>query len=107
MSAAVSASYLRVLDHVIGAMLRVEFTSERREVVDYAVVLLRSTPDGAETVRVYDSAHGKSELHRYTRSAGKQPGTPFHGGTLGDGMRAAIREIERGYAEMIESWERQ
>lgn len=33
-------------------------------------------------------------------------GTPFHSGTLGEGMRAAIEEIKRGYREMIEGWER-
>lgn len=46
-------------------------------------------------------------MHRYTRSGGKQAGAPFHAGTLGEGMRAAIDEIERGYGEMIEGWERQ
>ncbi|MGH2982257.1 MAG: DUF7718 family protein [Solirubrobacterales bacterium] len=102
-----SAYYLRVLDHMLGAMLRVEFTSERREVVAYSVVLLLDTPDGTQTIRVYDSAHGHNEMHRYTRTGGKQLGTPFHGGTLGNGMRAAIEEIERGYREMIESWQRQ
>jgi hypothetical protein len=46
-------------------------------------------------------------MHRYTASTGKQPGTPFHGGTLGEGMRAAIDEIKGGYREMIEGFERQ
>lgn len=102
-----SAYYLRVLDYVLGAMLRVEFTTERREIIDYAVVLLLATAERTETIRVYDSAHGHNEMHRYTRSAGKQPGTPFHSGTLGNGMRAAIEEIERGHREMIEAWQRQ
>ncbi len=31
---------------------------------------------------------------------------PFHSGTLGEGMRAAIEEIEGGYREMLEGWER-
>jgi hypothetical protein len=36
------------------------------------------------------------------------PGSAFfHGGTLGEGMRAAISEVERGYREMIEGWKRQ
>jgi hypothetical protein len=69
--------------------------------------LLLTVGEGTATVRLYDSAHGHNEMHRYTRSKGKQPGTPFHGGTLGDGMRAAIDEIERSYREMIEGWERQ
>jgi hypothetical protein len=46
-------------------------------------------------------------MHRYTRSAGKQSGTPLHRGTLGDGMRAAIAEIKSGYREMIEGWQGQ
>lgn len=102
-----SAYYLRVLDHVLGAMLRVEFTTDGREIIDYAVVLLLALDGSTETVRVYDAAHGHNEMHRYTRSAGKQPGEPFHAGTLGEGMRAAIDRVERGYGEMIEGWERQ
>lgn len=101
-----SANYLRILDHVLGAMLRVEFTTDGREITDYAVVLLLEVEDGAETIRVYDAAHSHNEMHRYTRGKGKQAGTPFHSGTLGEGMRAAIEEIERSYREMIEGWER-
>jgi hypothetical protein len=57
-----------------------------------------------ETVRLYDGSHGHNELHRYTRSAGKQTGEIVHQGTLGEGMRGAIAEIEQGYKAMIESW---
>ena len=85
-----SAYYLRVLDHVLGAILRVEFTTERREITDYAVILLLALDGSIETIRVYDAAHGHNEMHRYPRSEGKQPGEPFHAGTLGEGMRAAI-----------------
>jgi hypothetical protein len=46
-------------------------------------------------------------MHRYTRSGGKEPGEVFHSGTLGEGMRAAISEVEHGYREMIEGWKRQ
>jgi hypothetical protein len=87
-------------------MLQVEFTTEGREITDYAVVLLLEVGETTETIRVYDGAHGHNEMHRYTRTKGKQAGTPFHGGTLGEGMRAAIKEIERGYRKMIEGWER-
>ena len=87
--------------------MRVQFTTQGRDVVDYAVVLLLETEKGTETVRVYDGAHSHNEMHRYTRSAGKQPGTVFHSGTLGEGMRAAISEVERGYREMIKGWKRQ
>jgi hypothetical protein len=103
----VSAYYLRILDHARGVMLRVEFTSEGREIIDYAVVLLLAVGEATETIRLYDAAHGFNEMHRYTRGKGKEPGTPFHSGTLGDGMRVAIDEVERGFAEMIEGWERQ
>jgi hypothetical protein len=101
-----SANYLRILDHVRGAMLRVEFTTDGREITDYAVVLLLEVGDATETIRLYDGAHGHNEMHRYSRSEGKQTGTPFHSGTLGEGMRAATEEIERRYREMIEGWER-
>ncbi len=100
-----SALYLRILDHVLGAMLQVEFTTAGREVTDYAVVLLLEAGEDTETIRVSDGAHGLNEMHRYTRGKGKQPGTPFHSGTLGEGMRAAIEEIEGGYREMIEGWQ--
>jgi hypothetical protein len=102
-----SADYLRILDHLLGAMVSVEFTSEGQEVTDYAIVLMLAVGNSTETIRVYDSAHGHNEMHRYTRSGGKQAGTPFHGGTLGEGMRAAIEEIEGGFRQMIEGWERQ
>lgn len=88
-------------------MLRVEFTTDGREIINYAVVLLLALDGSTETIRVYDGAHGHNEMHRCTRSAGKQPGEPFHAGTLGEGMRAAIDEVERGYGEMIEGWKRQ
>ena len=100
----VSAYYLRILDYGLGAVLRVEFTTARSRVVDYAVVLLLTTDDGMETVRVYDGAHGENEMHRYTRGAGKQAAVPFHAGTLGAGMRAAIEEIEHSYRKMIDGW---
>jgi pyruvate/oxaloacetate carboxyltransferase len=102
-----SAYYRRILDHTLGALMRVQFTTQGSDVIDYAVVLLLETEKGIETIRVYDAAHDHNEMHRYTRSAGKEPGTVFHSGTLGEGMRAAISEVERGYREMIEGWERQ
>jgi hypothetical protein len=102
-----SPDYLSVLDDDRGAMLGVDFKTNGREVIDYAVVLLLETGDSTETIRVYDGAHGINEMHRYTRSSGKQPGTPFHSGTLGEGMRAAMADIKAGYPEMIEGWEGQ
>jgi hypothetical protein len=99
--------HVHALDHVLDIRIVVEFTNEGREITDYAVVLVRGSGAWAETIRVYDGAHGRNEMHRYTSSAGKQPGTPFHSGTLGEGMRAAIQQIRDGYLQMIEGWERQ
>jgi hypothetical protein len=103
----VSADYTRLLDRRLGALMHVEFKTDRREIVEYAVVLLITVDGEMETVRLYDGAHGENELHRYTREGGKQAGEIFHRGTLAQGMRAAIEEIERGYRVMIESWHRQ
>jgi hypothetical protein len=95
-----------VLDVALGASYRVEFTTRRREVMDYSVVLTVEEDGVEQTVRVYDGAHGVNELHRYTKPGGKQPAERFHGGTLGEGMRAAIDQVRATYAEMIESWRR-
>jgi hypothetical protein len=57
------------------------------------------------TVRLYNGAHGINEMHRYTRTAGKQPAEVFHGGTLGEGMRAATKQIKSTYQSMIEAWQ--
>ena len=64
--------YGRLLDPALGASIRVEFRTERRTESNYSVVLLVTEADGLHTVRVYDGAHGVNEMHRYTRSAGKQ-----------------------------------
>jgi hypothetical protein len=74
--------------------------------VDYRAVLLLDTPRGTETIRVYDSAHGYNEMHRYTRAAGKQTGEPFHSGSLDEGLRAAIDDMEDRFIEMVEGWRR-
>lgn len=99
-----SARYKELLDLGLGVRLSVDFTTVRGKVVDYAIVLLVTASSRTETVRVYDAAHGHNELHRYTRAGGKQVGTKFHSGTLGEGMNDAIDAIKRGYVEMIEGW---
>ncbi len=82
----------------------VDFKTVRRDIVDYSVVLLAEVDGKLETIRVYDGAHGKNELHRYTRSDGKQRAEVIHDGTLGEGMRAAISDIKRVNGAMIEAW---
>lgn len=89
----------------MGVVLSVDFTTVKGKVVDYALVLrLTCAKEEQETIRVYDSAHGFNEMHRYARGAGKQTGVHVHRGTLGEGMSAAIAQIETSYAAMIEGW---
>lgn len=102
-----SPRYVLAIDPILGIHMTVEFTTRGPEVTNYAVVLVMRREGRAETIRVYDGAHGRNEMHRYSPSKGKQPGIAFHSGTLGEGMRAAIEEIERGHHQMIEGWERQ
>jgi hypothetical protein len=101
-----SGSYERVLDHARGTVLLVAFTTVGPDVVDYALALLVEAGGELQTVRVYESAHRFNEMHRYTRSGGKQVAVAFHPGTLGEGMRAAIAEIARSHSQMIEGWDR-
>jgi hypothetical protein len=100
----VRTHYQDDLNPVLGVSLSVDFRTTRGVVVAYSVVLLLGTAGGVETIRVYDSTHGFNEMHRHTRAEGKQEGKPFHSGTLGEGMRAAIEEAKRGYLKMIEGW---
>lgn len=88
------------------ASIRVEFVSDRHDVVDYSVVLLLGEEGEQHAVRLYDGSHGVNEMHRYTRSAEKQPAEVFHHGTLGEGMRSAIRQILSGYEAMVEAWQK-
>jgi hypothetical protein len=99
-----SATYAVELDRALGARMRVRFTTNRREITDYAVLLLIEREGDVLTIRLYDGAHGINELHRYTRKHGKQPAEVFHGGTLGEGMRTAIEQVKRSYLPMIEGW---
>ncbi len=101
-----SGSYEYALDAARTVWLTVRFETVRREIVGYAVVLSVHVGGRRDTVRVYDAAHGFNELHRHTRRGGKQPGEPFHAGTLGEGMRAAIAECADRYEMMIEAWYR-
>lgn len=101
-----SGAYDRLLDSTLGVLLHVEFTTVRREVVSYSVVLTVRHEGAARTVRVYDAAHGVSEMHRHTLTGGKEPAEVVHRGTLGEGLRAAIEACVHGYGEMIEGWRR-
>lgn len=105
-----STSYEVDLDFTPGVgaiVMAVRFTTRGREVTDYAVVLVARREGRKGTIRVYDCAHGHNEMHRYSSSGGKQSGIGFHSGTLGEGLRAAIDEVECRYHQMVEGWERQ
>jgi len=102
----VSASYYKAFDRGRNIGAWIDFNTERGEVVDYRVVLLLGPPGQRVTIRVYDCAHGYNEMHRYTQTGGKQTGTRFHSGTLGEGLNSAIKEAELGYVAMIEGWRR-
>jgi hypothetical protein len=101
-----SGGYEFALDGAGTVWLTVRFETVRRDVVAYAIVLSVDVGGHRQTVRVYDAAHGFNELHRHTRVGGKQPGEPFHAGTLGEGMRTAIAECTDRYEMMIEAWNR-
>ena len=58
-----SADYARLLDRLLGALMHVEFKTDRREIVGYAVVLLLEVDGERETVRLDDGTHGENELH--------------------------------------------
>ncbi len=93
-----------MLDHELRALLAVEFTVCRCEVLDYAVILAIDDGWAVETVRVYDGAHGFNEMHRYRRIGKKTPAEIFHHGTLGEGMRAAIALVRDDYQGLIAAW---
>jgi hypothetical protein len=103
-----SGAYERVLDETVRVLMYVAYKIGQHgpDVMDYSVVLVVEVDDRKETVRVYDGAHRENELHRYTRDQGKQAGEVFNRGNLGEGMRAAIEEIERSYEAMIDGWYR-
>jgi hypothetical protein len=106
LSGGVGARYEQALNVFETVHLLVEFSSRRDEAIDYALVLVAELGGSVEAIRVYDAAHGVNELHRYTKELGKQPAEVFHRGTLGEGMRTAIAEVQRGFEEMIEGWRR-
>jgi hypothetical protein len=99
-----SGRYRDTLDYEQGVRIFVEFMTDRRDVIDYAVVLTIDDEGSEATVRVYDGAHGTNDMHRHSRSGEKASAETFHAGTLGEGMRAAITAVRTGYEEMIGAW---
>jgi hypothetical protein len=100
------AAYTEGLDEEGHISLMVWFENDRADVTDYAIVLVARDGVRLQTVRVYDGAHGRNEMHRYQQGMGKRQAEIFHRGTLGEGMRTAIDAIKSGYEEMIDGWQR-
>lgn len=84
----------------------VRLRTERGLLVSYAVVLMTIESEVACTVRVYDNAHGRHEVHRYTRHEGKQLGELFHSGSTAEAATAAQRAVKEGWYEMMNAWRR-
>lgn len=102
-----SARYFIELENDPNVSMHVRFTTRRRDVTNYAVLLTTVHEGKIHSVRLYDGVHGINEMHRYTRDQRKQPAEVFHGGTLGEGMREAIEQVKRTYESIIEGWQAQ
>jgi hypothetical protein len=87
-----------------GAWKRVRLLTERGRVSRYAVVLVARDGDDLRTIRVFDNAHGANEMHRYTRSGGKERGEVFHHGRAPEAAQAAERAVTDGWYEMVIAW---
>jgi len=93
---------MRLAEHV---QLVVWFATERDRVVSYSIVLLTLHEGDWQTVRVYDNAHGRNEMHRHTLSGGKRTAEAVREESdAGEAMRAAREEALAGYEKMIEGW---
>jgi hypothetical protein len=100
----VSAEYVVDLEREPSILMHVRFTTRRRDVTNYAVLLTIEEEGKRLAVRLYDGAHGVNEMHRYTQNQRKELAEIFHSGTLGEGMRAATELVKRGYRPIIEAW---
>lgn len=86
------------------AFIAIDYTTDKGTLVGYSVALVTWFEGRWRTVRVYDNAHGRHEMHRHTLSAGKQPGEEFHHGTPGEAFNDARRAVRKHHEEMIAGW---
>jgi hypothetical protein len=93
--------YREILDH--DAEVIVRFITERGAVIRYRVVLVAVVGGEEHTVRVFDNAHGRNDMHRYV-SGEKRPAEEFSQASPGEAMRVAIRWAQQSYREMIDAW---
>lgn len=92
------------LDLEPGVRLYVVWSLDGPNVVNYSVILTVEHDGQETTARLYDAAHGFNEMHRHTRSGGKQSGEVFHYGTLAEGLNAAYLECRDRYGAIIDAW---
>lgn len=89
----------------LDAVVAVRYRLERGRVVDFAVQLLVEAEGDQRPIRLYDTAHGYLEMHRYTAHGEKQPGKKLQSsGDWNAEMPRTIDEVGAGYERMIEGW---
>ena len=97
-----STEYVRGLSDT--AYAEVRYATERGTLTRYSVTLVARHDGEWRTIRVYDNAHGRNDMHRHTLSRGKEPAVTFHQGTASEAFQAALESIDRGYEEMVIGW---
>jgi hypothetical protein len=88
-----SADYVAELDGALGAWMRIDFTTERREVIDYSVVLLVDEGERMETVSVCTT--GLMESTSCTDTREKAASSPLRSSTAVPLGEVCARRSER------------
>lgn len=88
------------------AILYARLDTEHGAAGGYAVTLVALEEGEMKTVRVYDNAHGKPEMHRYNRKGEKQSAESAPGSNASEGFNMALELVSNGYMEMIDGWRR-
>lgn len=69
----------------------------------YAVMLQLRIEGRWQTIRLFDNAHGKHDMHRYTE-AEKQPAERFAEGAVNEVAPTTIRYLIDHWEAIAESW---
>jgi hypothetical protein len=86
------------------AYVVVRLSTDKKEIVSYAVVLVVEHRGEFRTVRCFDNAHGQHDMHRYNPAGIKEPAENFHHGTAREAFHCAVVEVRRNWMEMIAGW---
>lgn len=86
--------------------LRILVCQSGRPITGYAVLL--QVWEGGEwrTIRLIDNAHGRHEMHRYTRREGKRSAESFHHGKINDAIPDAIADLRDRWETILAAWKR-